>query len=173
MRDYKYERFIQNNPEAILVAKRKIHEDMHDGAWMYIYSYTWNGQYSYLFRYQDLMVTNPITFPIPIPHEELPLFCYEWFLEYITISGIEEMFASDGDFYHSPSHLNSWDFETKWRTRYGIEYGLTEGEGLREHRKKELLKHLEEFSKNASKEEKENLKKELEVYHHVLWKIGK
>lgn len=166
--DYPYEKFIRNNPDAMILAEKKLHPELSDKAYMRIYSYYWNNNYGYLFRYENMMVTNPLIFKIPIPDRLLPLFCYEWFLEYERISGVKEMFETDSDYFWTPNHLNSWDFAHKWEIRFGRLWKFSEGEHIRDYRKNEVYKHLNELKDNASKEELIELKKRLEEMIHVL-----
>lgn len=159
--EYTYERFLQNNPSAILLAEKKLHPKL-DNAYMRIYSYDFDGKFGYIFRFEELMVTNPIIFDSPIPYNLLSLFCYEWFLEYEKVSGVKEMVENDGDFYSTPNHMNIWDFSSKWYIRYSNHWQFKEGEKVRKRRKLEAFHHLEELKKYASKQELIEIKKELE-----------
>jgi len=166
--EYSYKIFIANNPDAILLAERTLHEELPDKPYMRIYYYQWNNNYSYIFRFEDNMVTNPISFNIPIPNAILHLFCYEWFLEYEKLTGIKEMFENNEDFYSTPRHMNMWEFARKWEIRFGHPWKFNEGEGWRDFRRKNLFEDLDKLKKNASKEELSELKKKLEEYIHAL-----
>lgn len=128
-----------------------------------------------MLRYREYMVTNPLTFTIPIPQHAMLLFCYEWFAEYERITGVVEMFEEDNDFYSTPNHLNGWEFETRWQSLYGEHSALDyrhfssrEGEMVRTYKTKQVYRHLDDLKKYGTKEELADLQKELEAYIHAL-----
>jgi hypothetical protein len=168
MEQYMYADFIRHNPDALILAERKLHPDLHENAFMRIYSYLRNNRYGYIFRYENYMVTNPLQFEMAIPKHFLPLFCYEWFLEYETLSGVKEMFENNEEYYWAPNHQNFWKFAKKWDIRFSNSVGYNEGQYLREKRRDDVFSNLKELKRYSTKDELIELKKRLEAYIHEI-----
>ena len=160
-------KFLQFNPDAKMLAKKKLHPKLEDGI-MKVYRYRDRAdRYIYGFCYEGYMVFNPIFTAMEIPYKQLGLFCYEWFLEWEEITNIvEEMNDDEGLYYSCPGHINTWDFAERWVRRYSDNQMM--GEGLREHTKKQVISKTTDYLRYATDEEKERFKKQMEEILYAI-----
>lgn len=162
MQPYMYQDFMNRERGVQLLACKKIHPKMGDEDLMYVYYLQDHDEHSYIFRYQDTMITNLVRLVTPIDRCDIPLFCYEWFEEWIELTEIYEMFEGGSEWYNNPTHMNSWKFEEKWRRRYGYSFGRADGERARDANLNTAKKLIQRLFDYASKEEQDYVRTQME-----------